>query len=309
VTEDLLGDVPKPGPFVRDHLPRILDYIATVDSEEFLRLQMKEYSSEQFRLSYPFFKGVQQIAADGDTVRFWKQEHVVQGERVRVCSQWTPRHRPFFLNYLVSRRLPTVGISPELYEEWLAIVEQAGTTSKSPGGARYRTYPIGVAQNAFVRYLLSNLGQESFTEQDWKAVKASFGDACAYCGGTGMVEMDHAIPLSRLQLGEHRLGNLVPACPACNGKKSHLRFRPYLEAKYEHEPREGEARIAAIKAHMAGHSYRPLEDRQDIRDLIEQARQEIADIAARYTNLINHAIELGQPAAGHSLDQPAAGPE
>ncbi|HSE10910.1 MAG TPA: HNH endonuclease [Nocardioidaceae bacterium] len=294
MTDDLLSGAPKPGAFVQSHLLKIIDYIEQVDGEEFLRLQMKDYSSQQFRLSYPFFKTVEQVESDGHKGQYWATKHVVQGQQVRVCNDWYARHRPFFLNYLTERQIPADGLSPELCEEWLAIAEQAGTTSKSPGGARYKTYPIGVAQNAFVRYLLSNLGHESFTKQDWKAVKSSFGDVCVYCGRSGVLQMDHAIPLSRLQLGEHRLGNLVPACPACNGEKSHLRFRSYLEAKNDHDPRAAERRIAAIEAHMARHSYRPLGDRQEIRDLVEQARQEIAAIAARYVELINQAIDHGE---------------
>lgn len=214
---------------------------------------------------------------------------------MRVCSQWTTRQRPFFLNYLVTHQLSVEGISPELREEWLAVVEQTGSIAKSPGGARYRTAPIGDAQNALVRYLLSNLGQESFAEKDWTAVKAAFADSCAYCGRGGVVEMDHAIPLSRLQLGEHRLGNLVPACPPCNRKKSHLRFRPYLEAKYQHQPREAAARIELVEAHMARHGYRPMGERPDISELLEHAREEIAETAAKYLALINQALKYDSP--------------
>lgn len=288
--EDPTNEAPKPGVFVQSHLPQILDYIVNVDPEEFLRLQMKDYSTEQFRLSYPFFKSVERINADGDTKKFWAPPYVVQGQLVRVCSQWTKRQSPFFLNYLVTHQLSVQGIRAELREEWLALVEQAGSIAKSPGGARYRGTPIGVAQNALVRYLLSNLGQESFSKEDWKAVKAAFADACAYCGRLGTVEMDHAIPLSRLQLGEHRLGNLVPACPPCNGKKSHLRFRPYLEAKYRHDPREAAARIELVEAHMARHGYRPMGERADINALLEHAREEIAETAAKYLALINQAL-------------------
>lgn len=290
MTDDLFHDAPKPGAFVQGHLAGIFDHIATEDPTELQRLLTKEYSKEQFRLSYAFLKTAEQIAVDGDKKSYYKTEYVVDGHRVRVCSQWTTRHRPFFLNYLVERQIPVIGISPELCEEWLAIAEQAGTTSKSPGGARYRTYPIGIAQNAFVRYLLSNLGHEEFTKQDWDAVKTSFGNACVYCGAGGTLQMDHAIPLSRLQLGEHRLGDLVPACPGCNGKKSHLRFRPFLEAKHDRVPGEAETRIAAIEAHMARQGYRPLGDRQDVRELVEQAREEIAALAAKHLELINQAI-------------------
>lgn len=214
---------------------------------------------------------------------------------MRVCSQWTTRHRPFFLNYLVTHQLSIAGISSELREEWLAIVEQAGSIAKSPGGARYKATPIGVAQNALVRYLLSNLGQESFAEKDWTAVKTAFADTCAYCGHLGVVEMDHAIPLSRLQLGEHRLGNLVPACPPCNRKKSHLRFRPYLKAKYRHDPRQAAARIELVEAHMAHHGYRPIGERPDISELLEHAREEIAETAAKYLALINQALGHDSP--------------
>lgn len=295
MTEDPMNEPPIPASFVRTHLPQILDYIANVDPEEFLRLQLKDYSSEQFRLSYPFFKSVEKINADGDTKNFWKAQHLVQGQLVRVCSQWTKRQRPFFLNYLVTHRLTVEDIGAELREEWLAVVEQAGSIAKSPGGARYRGTPIGVAQNALVRYLLGNLGQESFNKEDWKAVKTAFADTCAYCGRPGTVEMDHAIPLSRLQLGEHRLGNLVPACPPCNGKKSHLRFRPYLEAKYRHDPHEAAARIELVEAHMARHGYRPLEQRPDISALLEHAREEIAETAAKYLALINQALDYDSP--------------
>lgn len=289
--EDPLDEVPKPADFVRSHLEYILDYVAKVAPEEFLRLQLRDYSTEQFRLSYPFFKSVEKINADGDTKKFWTKQHSVQGQLVRVCSQWTKRQRPFLLNYLVTHQLPVDGISPEINEEWLAVVEQAGSVAKSPGGARYRGTPIGVAQNALVRYLLSNLGQESFTETDWKAVKASFGAACAYCGKPGEVERDHAIPLSRLQLGEHRLGNLVPACSTCNRKKSHLRFRPFLETNFRHDPREAAARIERVETHMARHGYRAMGERSDIRALLEHAREDIAATAARYLQLINEALD------------------
>lgn len=299
MTENLLDGAPKAGAFVQSHLQGVFDYIATVDTAELQRLLTKEYSKEQFKLSYPFLKSVEQIDADGDKAKFWMAEHDLHGHRVRVSSQWTNKHRPFFLTYLVERDIPVNGISPELCEEWLAVAEQAGTTSKSPGGAKYKGCPIGVAQNAFVRYLLSNLGQESFTEKDWKAVKASFGDACVYCGRHDTLEMDHAIPLSRLQLGEHRLGNLVPACKACNGKKSHLRFGPFLAAKYGREPSNVNSRITAVESHMARQEYRPLGDRPDISDLLEEAREEIAAVAGKYVHLVNQAIDHGPADPGH----------
>lgn len=293
MTVDPFEGAPKPGAFVQAHLRQIFDHIAEVDPDEFLRLQMKDYSLEQFRISYPFFKNIDQIVADGQSAQYYATSYEIQGQQVRVCNYWLSKHRPFFLAYLVARRIPVIGVSPEMHEEWLAIAEQAGTTATSLGGARYKGKPIGDAQNAFVRYLLSNIGQESFTQQDWETVKDSLGNSCVYCGHTGVLHMDHAIPLSRLQLGEHRLGNLVPACPACNGKKSHLRFRPFLEARYDHDPNQAARRVATIETHAERHGYRPLENRDDVRELLERARQEIADTASRYVMLINELVQHG----------------
>lgn len=199
-----------------------------------------------------------------------------------------------FLNYLVERGIPTTGVIPELRERWLNLVEQAGTRSRSPGGARHQTYAIGDAQNDLVRFLLSNLGAESFTRLDWQAVKETFGNACAYCGQPGPVEMDHAVPLSRGELGEHRLGNIVPACRACNGAKRDRSFRVFLAERHKNSPHEAASCIAAIEAHMARHGYHPLGDRPIVRELIHQARQEIAEVGANYVNLINRALKQAE---------------
>lgn len=290
MTEELVV-APKAGVLVQSHLPGILRHLETEEPAEFERLLTKEHSKEQFRLSYPFFKKAADIAEDGDSTRFWANEYVVGDSTVRVCSQWTDKHRPFFLAYLVERGIPTVDVSPELREEWLEVVDQSSTVSKSLGGARYRGTPIGVGQNSLVRYLLSNVGQENFSQAGWEAVKASFGGACAYCGIVATLEMDHAIPISRVQLGEHRLGNLVPACASCNAEKGQTRFRPYLADKYRHDPVQLAQRIGLIEDHMARHGYRPLGEREDVREVLERARQELGDLAASYVKLINEVID------------------
>jgi len=57
------------------------------------------------------------------------------------------------------------------------------------------------------------------TERDWVRLMARFQGACAYCGMVGVpLQRDHITPLSRG--GEHRIGNLLPACGPCNYSKA-----------------------------------------------------------------------------------------
>ena len=51
----------------------------------------------------------------------------------------------------------------------------------------------------------------------WFAVRAFFGNCCAYCGGNKRMTIDHVVPLSRG--GEHDITNIVPACQSCNSAK------------------------------------------------------------------------------------------
>lgn len=44
-----------------------------------------------------------------------------------------------------------------------------------------------------------------------------FDHCCAYCGCSGDLEVEHVVPISKG--GEHRLGNIVPACTRCNSSK------------------------------------------------------------------------------------------
>ncbi|MGW4076047.1 HNH endonuclease [Streptomyces asiaticus] len=54
--------------------------------------------------------------------------------------------------------------------------------------------------------------------KDWLQVLGRHAGRCAYCGGeTCDTHMDHVVPLSRG--GAHSIGNVLPACPACNLSK------------------------------------------------------------------------------------------
>jgi len=59
------------------------------------------------------------------------------------------------------------------------------------------------------------------TAPEWLAIKAAYQNACAYCGASGPLTVDHIVPVSRG--GDHCADNVVPACPACNsGKKDRM---------------------------------------------------------------------------------------
>lgn len=56
-----------------------------------------------------------------------------------------------------------------------------------------------------------------FTERDWRRLLHQYRHACAYCGAGGTLVREHVIPLCLG--GRHSVGNIIPACSACNSRK------------------------------------------------------------------------------------------
>lgn len=57
-----------------------------------------------------------------------------------------------------------------------------------------------------------------FTERDWQRLLVRYRGCCAYCGErSGDLQREHVVPLVRG--GVHSVGNIVPACQACNYSK------------------------------------------------------------------------------------------
>lgn len=56
-----------------------------------------------------------------------------------------------------------------------------------------------------------------FTSRDWQRLVRRFDGRCAYCHRRARLQVEHVVPLSRG--GLHRIGNIVPACAACNYEK------------------------------------------------------------------------------------------
>lgn len=278
-----MNESPKPAAVVKANLPQLFAYCAERDPDELVRLMDAELSAKRFKLGQPLLKTPAAIAADGDTVRYWADLHHVLDVELRVNSQWVKTRTPHFLAYLVGLGLDPAGVSPAYVDEQLALVSKPKATS--PGGARYGGTAIGDAQNLFVRYVLGNLGHEQFGLAEWAAVKDGFDNACAYCGSTRSLVIDHAVPISIATLGEHRLGNLVPACKTCNGSshKGKLRYDDYLRSLPDQV--DAALRLAAIEAHMARHRYVPLAERlgpaeaDRVHARLSEGRLEVAAIA------------------------------
>ena len=172
-------------------------------------------------------------------------------------------------------RSPSTTVQAEHYCHF----RNSGSQNKN---ARFRGNAIGNSQNLFIRNILSNLGEESFTKSDWEETLEHFGHKCAYCGEEKKLIMEHAIPINKSQLGEHRLGNLVPSCKECNNKKHNSCYDSFLK--------EDHAKIKIIQDYMRLSNYTPLKQHKDfesIQEILNLAHSEIGALAQRYTTILN----------------------
>lgn len=291
-----MSQIPKPneaapiGEFVRRHLPQILRYCQQ-HPEELVNLQDRAYSLATFRQSRPVV-----VAAEPDQKldRYWsaKSSEPFSGAGFRVTSEWVSNlHTAHFVAYLREKGITPLGVSADFIAWAEDTVAEFGSPGSAPGGARYRSYALGVAQNALVRYLLSNIGHERFSEADWRSVTdEDFNGSCAYCGQPGFVTLDHAVAINRIHLGEHRLGNLVPACSRCNTEKSNRDYPEFLSTKFEDDPAHASTRIDLIDAHASKFGYEPIGSNDDVTALIEEARGKIKEVADSYLALINAKV-------------------
>jgi 5-methylcytosine-specific restriction endonuclease McrA len=81
---------------------------------------------------------------------------------------------------------------------------------------------------------LNNPGSLGVSTREWAAIVRRSGGRCAYCQRPPRrsLQMDHVVPLSRG--GRHAIGNVVPACEACNSSKrdrllADWRLRPNVQ--------------------------------------------------------------------------------
>ena len=237
-----------------------------------------DYSRETFGLAFPFCAETHQILPENHC-RYWKLVHVVGTKRLRVCNHWFDTQRDTFSKYLVENRIAT-SFRPNTDQE---------QPRSPPNGqnSRYGSIQIGDAQNAVIRVILSRLGEESFDESDWQKTKTYFQERCAYCAEGVADEMDHGVPINRNKLGEHRLGNIIPACKKCNTRKHHRDYREHLGGDLD--------RIVRIQTYMESKGYVPLGDNSQVKNVLEQAHKEVASLAERYIAILNNLMAVPEP--------------
>lgn len=262
----------KIGRYVRHFIERIFS------NDAIENLQDEDYSKKNFGISYPFCKEIDRIKQENLNIRYWKKEYEVSSKKVRVTNDWYKDNRKPLKEYLKSKSI-------ELDIDEHPIVEN-GEPSRSEGRskARYKGNPIGNAQNLFIRTILSNLGEESFNKNDWISIKNYFNNCCVYCGAKAELQIDHAIPINKSALGEHRLGNIVPSCKTCNSKKHSKDFKKFLEGDQCADA------IARITKFMDEKGYVPLEKNAEISSILDKAHKEVATLSTKYIDQINDIL-------------------
>jgi len=273
----------KIGQFVKAYTKKVFQYCDDADHGELARLMDPTYSKHTFGINYPFCSTIENIAPEKG-VRYWGDTHVVRGKTLRVCSQWsdppTSKSRAMFRQYLLSKNIAD-GEELSALEDLQDLPPHLATAKSElhASRGRYRGNAIGKAQNLVVRNILSSLGNESLSEKDWHNAKSYFLNRCAYCGNESDLLMEHAVPINKAKLGEHRIGNLVPSCKECNDKKHEKDYREYLAGDDE--------RIKTIESYMESRNYVPLGDNEQVRMILELAHKEVSALADRYIKIIN----------------------
>ena len=273
----------KIGQLVKTYVRKVFRYCDESDHEELARLMDAKYSKDTLGINFPFCLEVETISPQLSK-RYWRDIHVVRGKTLRVCSQWinplTSQSRELFCQYLLSKKL--------VDNEELSAIDSLPQPSrrlsievpaKRAARGRYRGNAIGNAQNLFVRNILSNIGQESFNENDWQEAKAYFKNKCAYCGAETDLVIDHAIPINKAKLGEHRIGNLVPSCNDCNVRKGNKDYSEYLSGDDE--------KRRTIESYMDCKNYVPLGNNEQVRMILDLAYAEVSALVDRYIVIIN----------------------
>lgn len=295
--EEPRREQPKIGELVRMNLDQLFAFCLQHAPDEFARLGDEGYTRATFGVGFPFHATDEEIAVRDRHTRYWNKHYAVLGHRVRVTNHWFAPHRQPFLRYLLDVGLTPLGATAaELEVAASGPDEPSGPVAMAaPGGARYRLHAVGNAQNSAVRNVLGRLPHESFTRKDWLQVKADFGHACAYCGERAVLVMDHAVPINTTSLGEHRLGNLVPACHPCNSTKGQKSFEEHLRGLDDQA--RASAALARIRQHMSAHRCTPLTERLDeagvdaVRDALEELRKGVAELATAAVSRIDEVLE------------------
>jgi 5-methylcytosine-specific restriction endonuclease McrA len=265
------------GEYIYKNLGIIIDYCKKNPKELIVLLDIDK-SKELFNLNYSFFIETRNIN-DNDpkksSARYIAKIYHVNNKEVRVTNDWFEKNIPYFNQYLSDRQIIPIGEPTPKGKNKTSLIKKQISRKNS----RYKGNAIGNSQNLLIRNILSNLGNESFDVNDWEKAKRYFNNKCAYCGKSGELVMEHAIPINKEKLGEHRIENIVPACNDCNKNKGDKNYREFLGTNIE--------AIKKIDKYMESQNYIPLEDDVKLKYILNTAYEEVAAIAKRYINIIN----------------------
>jgi len=262
----------KIGEIVKAHISEINNFCEIIEHQEFENLSNKVYCKEIFDINYPFYKEVSLISED-EHRRFWSQTYIVRGKTVRVTNDWYEKNHNKFISYLNAKKI----ILTEKTE--FSTPKKSVNQQKVIKNNRYKGNAIGNSSNALIRNILSNLGHESFNQDDWQETLKYFDYKCAYCDKEDTLIMEHAVPINKKYLGEHRLGNLIPSCKKCNDKKHNKNFIEFLNDDIE--------KIGKIQKYMDSKNYVPLTGNKQIEMILEMAYNEVATVSNRYITILN----------------------
>ena len=267
----------KIGQLVKYYIPKIIKYCEEENKEEIERLQDKIYSKQLFGIGWSFWLPIENIE---ESKRFWSNEYQINNKIFRASSQWFSQNMQLFIDYLIDKEIATEEEIEELEVE-LERKENNAIEKRITTSSRYKSIAIGNAQNLLIRNILSNLGDESFNKNDWDETKNFFDNCCAYCSASDQkLIMEHAIPINKNMLGEHRLGNIVPSCNSCNSKKGSKSYKEFIE---------DQSKIDKIEEYMKKNNYTPLfnsPNSEIISELLDKAYSDTADVSIRYIQII-----------------------
>jgi len=269
----------KIGEIVKANILKINNYCEKVEHQEFINLTDINYCRENFNIRFPFYKEVSLITKNEHS-RFWSQTYIIRGKTVRVTNDWYERNRSDFISYIVSKQFV---LKEEADKEILTpnkkIKQPKVNIDKPTKNSRFKGNAIGNSSNALVRNILSNLGHESFNQDDWQETINYFDNKCAYCNEQTKLVMEHAVPINKKYLGEHRLGNIIPSCKKCNDNKHNKNFIEFLNDDIN--------KIEKIQKYMDDKNYVPLTGNEQIEMILEMAYNEVATVSNRYIAILN----------------------
>lgn len=163
-----------------------------------------------------------------------------------------------------------------------------------------RTTP-GFAFSYIDRALRECLGARQFGQKEIGVVLDFFDSnppECVYCGSQDIKRWDHLVPIKNG--GETILGNMVPACSACDDSKQDLPFDDWIWNDSPSSPKSRgvtdiNKRITRIRSYVQRFDYQviPLEERLDpdeleklaeIRETTVELRKDIDQLIESYRN-------------------------